>query len=493
MNNGKKQYIAVDLGAESGRVMLSSIADGHLELQEAHRFANGPVEQNGTLRWEFDRLFCEIKTGLKKAVAQAKGEIAAIGVDSWGVDYGLIDGEGKLVEKPLNYRDPRNPAMMDKAYEMMPRRQIYECTGLQFMPINSLYQLMAHRYLDSDVLAKARRLIFFGDLVSYFLCGEIYAEYTIASTSQMMNMRDGSWSKEIFDKLDLPLEIMPNVVKPGTVVGELSEEIRDEIGCGAIPIVAVASHDTASAVAAVPARSDRWGYISSGTWSLMGLEVPEAIINDTTFKYSFTNEGGVENTIRLLKNIMGLWLVQQCKKQWAKEGTDLDYGRITEMARQAKPFSALMDPDYAEFLTPGDMPARINAYLEKQGESPITDKGQMVRVILENLALKYRLVLERLEEVTGDKLEVLHIVGGGIKNELLCEFTANATGKRVVTGPVEATGIGNVLMQARAVGQVQNLAEARKVVSNSFDLKEYEPTETQIWDRKFEEFIKFLE
>ena len=486
----ERQYIAVDLGAESGRVMLGSVSERELILEEIHRFSNGPIKESGSLRWDFNRLLSEIKAGIGKAVKAANGRVSGIGVDSWGSDFGLIGADGKLLENPYHYRDSRTEGMMEEAFKLMDKRQIYENTGLQFMQLNNLYQLLSMRMANSDVLAKAKYLIFTADLYSYHLCGRVYSEYTLASTSQMMDMRTGQWSKEIFDKLSLPIEIIPDIVKSGTVVGQLTEEVAKEIGCEPIDVIAVGSHDTASAVAAVPAGegppANNWAYISSGTWSLMGVEVPEAIINDKTFEYQFTNEGGVENTIRLLKNIMGLWLVQECRRQWRREGVDLSYREITDMAEEAELFVAHIDPDYSGFFSPGDMPKRINGYLTETGQKPIEDYGQMIRVILESLALKYRSVMEAIEDVTKEPVEVLHIVGGGIQNELLCQFTANAVGKKVITGPIEATAAGNVLMQAKAIGQIKSLTELRKTVRNSFELKEYQPQNTQLWDQQYE-------
>ncbi len=485
----ERQYIAVDLGAESGRVMLGSVSERELILEEIHRFSNGPIKESGSLRWDFNRLLSEIKAGIGKAVKAANGRVSGIGVDSWGSDFGLIGADGKLLENPYHYRDSRTEGMMEEAFKLMDKRQIYENTGLQFMQLNNLYQLLSMRITNSDVLAKAKYLIFTADLYSYHLCGRVYSEYTLASTSQMMDMRTGQWSKEIFDKLSLPIEIIPDVVKPGTAVGQLTREVAKEIGCEPIGVIAVGSHDTASAVAAVPAGEgtlgNNWAYISSGTWSLMGVEVPEAIINDKTFEYQFTNEGGVESTIRLLKNIMGLWLVQECRRQWQREGVDLSYRQITDMAKAAVPFVAHIAPDYSGFFSPGDMPKRINGYLTETGQKPIDDKGQMIRVILESLALKYRSVMEAIENITKEPIEVLHIVGGGIQNELLCQFTANAIAKKVITGPIEATAAGNILMQAKATGQIKSLTELREIVRNSFELKEYQPQDSKLWDQHY--------
>ena len=485
------KYIAVDLGAESGRVMLGAISSDKLVLEEIHRFGNGPTGQDGSLHWDFNRLMSEIKAGIGKAVKAAGGEVAGIGVDSWGVDFGLLDGDGKLIENPYHYRDSQTNGMMEKAFELMSKREIYANTGLQFIQLNSVYQLLAMRLRNSAALAKAKHLVFIADLVSYFLCGEIFAEYTLASTSQFMDMRSGKWSKEVLAKLSLPGKILPKIVNPGTVVGRLTDEIASELGCDSIPVIAIGSHDTASAVAAVPASGDtKWAYISSGTWSLIGVEISKAIINDKTFEYEFTNEGGVENTIRLLKNIMGLWPIQECRRQWEREGARLSYQEITDMARKAEPFVGHIDVDNSTFLAPGDMPTRINDYLFDTGQKPTDGKGQMIRIVLESLALRYKTMMKAVEEVTEREIDILHIVGGGIQNELLCQFTADALGKKVVTGPVEATASGNILMQARAVGRIKTLPEARRIVSNSFEVKEYRPQGTSLWGRQYKKIHK---
>ena len=483
---GVKKYIAVDLGAESGRVMLGSVSANKLVLDEIHRFSNGPIEQDGSLRWDFNKLLSEVKAGIGKAAKTAGAGISGIGIDSWGVDFGFLNADGKLIENPYHYRDSQTNGMMEKAFELMSKRQIYENTGLQFMQFNSVYQLLAMRLNKSATLTKAKNLILMADLFSYFLCGEIFAEYSLASTSQFMDMRTGRWSQEVLNALTLPIDIMPEIVEPGTVMGQLSAEVQKELSCGPIPVIATGSHDTASAVAAVPAAEDtKWAYLSSGTWSLMGVEVPQAIVNNKTFKYEFTNEGGVENTIRLLKNIMGLWPMQECKRQWQREGTDLSYVEMAALAEKAKPFIYHIDIDSNVFLAPGNMPKRINDYLTDTDQNPINDKGQMIRAILESLALKYRSIMEAVEDVAEETIEVLHIVGGGIQNELLCQFTANALGKKVITGPIEATASGNILMQAKATGQIKTLTQAREIVRNSFDLKEYEPQNTALWEEQY--------
>jgi sugar (pentulose or hexulose) kinase len=475
-------YLAVDLGAESGRIMIGSIINNKLSLRQAHRFSNGPVEEAGSLKWDFTKLMAEIKTGLKKAVAECGGDVAGIGVDSWGVDFGLIGKDGKLLEKPYHYRDGRTQGMIEKACDLMGKRALYDNSGIQFMPFNSVYQLLAMRLAKSPVLDKADKLIFIADLVSYELCGQVFAEYSLASTSQMMDMRTGQWSQAILKGLELPGRLLPKVVPTGTVVGKLTDAAAKELGCKPIPVIATGSHDTACAVVGVPAKKGtNWAYLSSGTWSLMGIEAPKAVINDTTFEFMFTNEGGVGHTIRLLKNIMGLWLVQECRRQWEREGCTLDYAQITEMAQKAKPFAAKIDPDYGDFLAPGDMPDKINRYLEGTGQKRIDDKGQLVRAILESLGRRYRQVLKQLEQMKGGPIDVLHIVGGGIQNELLNQLTADATGCTVVAGPVEATACGNILVQAIATGQIPSLDGARQVLAASTELKTYKPNNTAAW------------
>ena len=476
-------YLAVDLGAESGRVMIGTIVNDKLSLRQVHRFSNGPTQDGGSLRWDFGKLLAEIKTGLKLAIAECKGDVAGIGVDSWGVDFGLIGKDGTLLENPYHYRDSRTNGMVEKAGELMGKRAIYDNSGIQFMQLNSVYQLLSMRLAKSPLLEKADKLIFMADLVAYHLCGQVFAEYSLASTSQMMDMHTGQWSQAILKGLDLPAQLLPKVVPTGTQVGTLTDAVAKELGSKAIPVIATGSHDTACAVAGVPAqKGTNWAYLSSGTWSLLGIEAPKAVINDMTYEFMFTNEGGVGNTIRLLKNIMGLWLVQECRRQWEREGSALDYAQITAMAQKAKPFAAKLDPNYGDFMAPGDMPAKINRYLEGTGQKRIDDKGQLVRVILESLARCYRQTLKQLEQLKGGPIEVLHIVGGGIQNELLSQLTADATGCTVIAGPVEATASGNILVQAMATGDVASLDKARHILANSVELKTYKPSNTEAWN-----------
>lgn len=488
--SGERCYIAVDLGAESGRVMLGRLVEGKLTLSEAHRFPNGPAQRDTTLRWDFPRLMAEIRKGIVLAARSANGRVEGIGVNSWGVDFGLLDDEGRLIEWPYHYRDSRTDGMMERAFELMPKREMFEHTGLQFMQLNTVFQLLAMRLAGDPALARARKMLFMANLVAYELGGRPVAEYTLASTSQMMDMRTGKWSAAVMERLGLPAGMLPEVVPPTAVIGTLKPEIAVEAGCGEVPIIAAPSHDTAGAVAAVPAEGDEWAYLSSGTWSLMGLELPAPVVTDAAFACNVTNEGGVEGTIRLLKNIMGLWLVQECRRQWQREGTDLSYAKLTEMAAAAPPFAARISLDHTPFLAPGDMPARINEYLKSTQQTPLTDKGSMVRTVLECLALTYRRTLEQLQEVSGRKVKVLHIVGGGTQNELLSQFAAEATGIPVITGPIEATSAGNVLTQARATGTIGSISELRAIVRASFPTRRFTPRNGAEWSRQYAAFTK---
>ncbi len=479
----KKSYIAIDLGAESGRVILGQLHD-EISLVEVHRFSNTPLQDEGTLYWNLPELLREIYAGVSQACAQSDS-IQSVAVDSWGVDYGLMDGEGRVLGKPYHYRDRRVDGMMAKVFEIIPRRRIYDLTGIQFMPINTLYQLLAAMQAEGGISASACHLVFIADLVAYHLSGKIFAEYTLASTSQLLNMQTGEWEDELFEQLALPRQIMPRVVQAGTVIGPLTEQAAQERGASQISVVAVGSHDTASAVAAAPATGDRWAFLSSGTWSLMGVELSHPVINETSYQYQFTNEGGIGDTIRLLKNIMGLWLIQECRRQWQAEGAAYSYSELTSMAQQAEPFSAVFSVNDGSFLSPGDMPARINQVLSKLGQAAITGHAQMTRAILENLAFYYRRVLEMIEEIIAKPIEVLHVLGGGCQNTLLCQFTANALNRRVIAGPVEATALGNIMVQALAMGQMASLTHVREVVGRSVDLVEYKPRDTGLWEETY--------
>ena len=458
-----RHYLAFDLGAESGRAILGTLDRGRLALEELHRFPNQPVRVLGSLYWDTLRLWQEIQHGLAVATRERKLKPAGIGVDTWGVDFALIGADGMLVDNPRHYRDPRTNGMMEKLFEKVPRQEVFRQTGIQFMQLNTLYQLYAMKLAGSPALGTARTLLFMPDLFNYWLTGAAKSELTIASTSQFYNPREQRWATELLGALGLPPGIMPEVVAPGTRLG-------DHDG---VPVYATAGHDTGSAVAAVPAEGESWCYISSGTWSLMGVEVDRPVINEQSLALNFTNELGAGGKVRLLKNIAGLWLLQECRRAWAAEGAEYSYDRLTTMAAEAKPFRAIIDPD--AFLEPGDMPAKIAAHCRAKGQPTPQTPGEFARTILESLGVRYTQVLESLESLLGRRLETIHIVGGGSRNRVLNQFVADSTGRRVVAGPAEATAIGNIMVQAIAAGDVKDLAEAREVVRRSFPLEVVEP------------------
>ena len=468
-----EHYLAFDLGAESGRAMLGSLDGGRLALEELHRFANTPVRVFNALYWDTLRLWHEIQHGAGVAMRERRLKLAGIGVDTWGVDFGLVGSDGLLVDSPRHYRDPRTNGMMEKLFAVAPRAEVFRQTGIQFMQLNSLYQLYAMKLAGSPALETACTLLFMPDLFNYWLTGTPKAELTIASTSQFYNPREKRWATELFEALGLPCRILPEVVAPGTKLGE-------HMGA---PVWASAGHDTASAVVAVPASGDDACYISSGTWSLMGVEVDEPVINEKSLELNFTNELGAGGKVRLLKNIAGLWLLQECRRAWAAEGTEWSYEQLARMAAEARPFCAVIHPD--AFLEPGDLPAKIAAYCGRTGQQAPATHGEFARAILESLALRYRQVLESLEALVGRRLNVIHIVGGGSRNMVLNQFVADATGRKVVAGPTEATAAGNILVQAMASGAVRGLAEAREVVRSSFPLEVVEPRETGDWNKAY--------
>jgi rhamnulokinase len=493
-------YLALDLGAESGRGLLGQFDGERLTLDEVHRFPNGPVRMLRTLHWDLPRLFDEIKTALRR-VAATNRALDGVGVDTWGVDFGLIGRNETLLGNPVHYRDARTEGMLEAAFQRVGRERIYEITGLQFLQFNTLYQLLALRLSDSPLLEVAETFLMMPDLIGWLLTGRRLGERTNASTTQLLDPRTGLWSDELCTALNLPRSIFPELVEPGTELGPLWPALADEVGLSSssqrLSVLVPATHDTASAVAAVPVvRSAStgaaavdgvgppdWCYLSSGTWSLLGVEVPQPVITAETLRVNLTNEGGVAGTTRLLKNIMGLWLVQECRRTWARQGRDYSYDELLKRAQAARPFAALVDPDDAAFLSPGDMPSRLAACCTRTGQEPPADEGGFVRTALESLALKYRWTIERLEAILGTTIRTIHVVGGGTRNTLLCQFTADACGRVVHAGPVEATAAGNVLLQAMARGRIGTLADARAIVARSFPVTVYEPrpTEAAAW------------
>ncbi len=482
------RYLAIDLGAESGRVMLGTIDRGKLALEELHRFPNTPVRTPSGLYWDILRLFHEIEQGLAAAGRERKVRLDGIGVDAWGVDFGLVARDGSLVASPMHYRDSRNDGMVERAFQAVPREEIFATTGIQFMQINTLFQLYAMKLAGSPALDVAGRLLMVPDLINYWLTGVQANELTDASTTQFYNPVSKAWAVDLFERLGLPSRILGQIVYPGTALGPLLPHVAQAAGMDATPVYATASHDTAAAVAAVPAEGDDWCYISSGTWSLMGLELPEPVVNEKSLAWNLTNEIGYGGSVRLLKNIAGLWLLQECRRAWAVEGADHSYEDLARMAAEAAPFKAVIHPD--AFLHPGQLPSRIAEYCRASGQSAPETPGEFARTILESLALRYRQVLEGLESVSGRAVKVIHIVGGGSRNQVLNQFVADATRRIVVAGPAEGTAAGNVMVQAIGSGVFSGLKEARSVLRNSVDLKLLEPAPGGAWDEAYERFCK---
>ena len=474
MASGLK-FLAFDLGAESGRAVLGILDNGKLTLEDVHRFPNGGVSGGESLHWDVLRLFDEMKQGLRMAVQTHGKDIAGAGIDTWGVDFGLLGPNDVLLENPHCYRDSRVDGMMDKAFKVVPRSEIYEATGIQFMPFNTIFQMLALERKNRWMLETARTMLMMPDLFNFWFTGVKANEFTEATTTQFYNPRKGDWARSLLERLDIQTHFLAEIIPAGTVLGKLLPSVASDIGAPEIPFIAPATHDTGSAVAAVPATGKSHAYISSGTWSLMGVESPEPIINEKALEFNITNEGGVAGTFRVLRNIMGLWLVQECRRTWALAGSQHSYGTLTEMAASAEPFRSIVDPDDVSFLKPGDMPSRIREFCKRTGQPIPESEGQVIRTALDSLALKYRWVLERLEMLVGRRLDPIHIVGGGIQNTLLNQLAANVTGRPVVTGPVEATAIGNILVQAIGLGHIGSIEEGREIVRKSFEVVTYEP------------------
>ena len=483
--------LAIDLGAESGRAILGTLNDGKLVLTEIRRFPNVPVRLPDGLHWDILRLWTDIKDALALAIRKGGKQSLSIGVDTWGVDFGLLDRRGALIGNPYHYRDSRTDGMVDEAFRRMPREKIFDFTGIQFMQLNTLYQLLAMVVGKSPALDSAETFLTTPDLLNYWLTGEIASEFSIATTTQCYDPRQCDWSAPLLDALNIPRRIFPRVIMPGTMLGALLPHVADEVGAQ-VTVIAPACHDTGSAVAAVPARNPDFAWISSGTWSVIGAELREPVITPASLQYNFTNEGGVGGTFHFSKNIAGLWLVQECRRAWAHKGNEFSYDALTQMAARARPFCAVIDVDDADFLKPGDMPARLRAYCERTGQKSPESQGEFVRCALEGVALKYRDVLEHLEEMVGHRLEPIHIVGGGTQNHLLSQFTADATGRRVVTGPIEATAIGNLMVQAIALGHISSLADARTIIANSFETSTFKPGNRAGWDEAYARLSELL-
>jgi len=472
-------YLAFDLGAESGRAISGTLRDGALTVEELHRFPNDPIRSAEGLHWDIERLWGEIQRGIH--IANDRGDRPdGIGVDAWGVDYGLLDASGKLLENPRHYRDSRNNGMMEAVFARVPREEVFACTGIQFMQINTLYQLYAASLESPEMLARARWLLNIPDLFNYWLTGEARSEATIASTTQFFNPVGMTWATDLLTRLGLPCQVLCLVVMPGTALGRTLVPPHTAV-------YATAGHDTASAVAAAPADGGtEWCYISSGTWSLMGVELDRPVIGSESLAHNFTNEVGVAGKIRLLKNIAGMWLLQECRRAWMAEGVAYSYEQLARMASEAHPHLCVIDPD--AFLEPGGMPLKIADYCRRTGQKPPATHAEFTRVILESLALRYRQVLESLEILGGREISVIHIVGGGSRNSVLNQFVADATGRRVVAGPSEATAIGNILVQAMGAGELAGLDAIRAVVRRSFPPVTVEPRAAGDWENAYRRY-----
>ena len=489
-----KVFLAFDLGAESGRGVLGRFDGERLALEVIHRFPNPTVRLLDTLHWDTPGQFRELLAALRLCARDHTSALAGIGVDTWGVDFGLFGADGSLLGLPVHYRDARTDGMLDAAFAKVPRERIFARTGIQFMQLNTLYQLLALRLADAPQLRLASKLLFTPDIFNYWFTGRQVSELSIASTSQFWDPAARDWCRDLLAELDIPSVMLPPVVPPGTVVGPLLEWIQADSGLGAVPVIAPGCHDTASAVAAVPAVGEDHAYISSGTWSLMGIESPQPLITDQTRELNFTNEGGVCDTVRFLKNIMGLWLVQECRRAFAKAGDDYDYATLTALAAEAPAFGPIIDPDNARFLNPASMPEAIADFCAATGQAAPQGPGALVRCGLESLALKYRWVTDKLGAIRGRAITSLNMVGGGTQNKLLCQLTADCAGLPVIAGPIEATATGNLLMQAMAVGELASLDELRQVVRNSFELEthEPEPAHAAAWDDAYGRFVTLL-
>ena len=489
-------HLAMDIGAESGRAMLGQLDGKRLALSEVYRFPNSAVRLLDGLHWNVLRIWTEVKHSLTQVVRECGESLVSVGIDTWGVDFGLLDRTGALISNPYHYRDSRTDGMAKEAFRRVPRDEVYRRTGMPLYPFVSLCQLLSMVVDGAPALEIAETLLTTPDLLNYWLTGKKGGEFTIACTTLCYNPHLKDWDQALLERMGIPVRLFPPIVQPGTNLGPLLPHVAEEVGLGKgdLTVVVPACHDTASAAAAVPAEGSGCAWISSGTWSVVGTEISAPVTSPEAMACNFASEGGVCDTFLLCLNVMGLWIVQECRRTWAAQGEDLSYAELTQLADQARSFQAVIDPDHGEFFKPGDMPARIRAYC-RQTDQPVPDgKGAVIRCVLEGLALKYRWALDRLERVVGQRLDPLHIVGGGTRNELLDQLTADATGRRVLTGPVEATALGNILMQLLATGQIGSLQEGRALIRRSFPQKEYEPrTEEQAgWDRAYQRLSTLL-
>jgi rhamnulokinase len=482
-------FAAVDLGAQSGRVAVGRFDGERLGVTEVHRFTNVPVRTRDTLNWDILRVYRDVLDGLRAAAREA-GHVDSVAVDSWGVDFALIDSRGRLVQNPVHYRDARRARAMDGVLTQIPARELYDRTGIQLMPINTVFELGAMAAEADPALDAAWTMLLIPDLLHYWLCGASTSEFTNATTTQCFDPHTGGWAADLLERLDVPTRLLPDVVQPGTRLAPLSHGVAEETRLRDAEVVAVATHDTGSAVAAVPFRQRGSVFISAGTWSLVGLEIQAPVISDASFAANLTNEGGVDGTFRLLRNVTGLWLIHECRRVWAQEGHEYSFDQLVALANDAPALQSFIDPNDAAFDDPGDMPARVRAFCAHTGQPEPVEPGAIVRCILESLALKHAQTIEVLASVTGASPREIHVVGGGARNELLCRSTADAAGLPVIAGPEEATLLGNLVVQAMALGEISSLAEGRELISASVVPTAYEPQETSKWQEARERFAE---
>lgn len=486
----KNQILAFDFGASSGRAMLARTKNGKLEIEEIHRFSNDPVLVSGHLYWDVLRLFHEIKQGIVAAVNA--GGFDSIGIDTWGVDFGLLDKDGQLIGNPYNYRDVRTVGMQDEFYKTMSREELYAKTGIQQIDLNTVYQLKAVTKYRPQDLAQAETLLLIPDLFAYFLTGAKRIEYTNASTTGLLDPVTKDWNTDVLNALGVDKKIFAPIIKPGEIYGNLLPEICEELHCESVPVIAVATHDTASAVASVPTTEKDYAYISCGTWSLFGTVNDHPILSEQSRQIGFTNEGASDGKIRYLKNIMGLWLIQQSRKEWKRQGLEVSFDEMEKAAKEAEPFRCFVDPDADDFVAPGNMPKRVQEFCKRTGQYVPQTMGEILRCIYQSLAFKYRYSTEMLEKLTGHALPVIHMIGGGIKDGLLCSMAADYCGKTVKAGPVEATVTGNAAIQLMSFGVFKDLNEARKVIADSFEIKTYNADTTLDLEKPYAEFLKYI-
>ncbi len=484
------RVLAFDLGASSGRGILATLKDGKITLEEIHRFSNNGINVCGTLYWDILYLYDQIKQGIVKA--KLAGGFDKIGIDTWGVDFGLLDKNGNLISNPVHYRDSRTDNIPDEFFEVLDKETLYNETGIQMLNFNTLFQLYYLEKYRKEDLTGADKMLFIPDLLNYFLTGVKKCEYTIASTSQMLNPYSRDWNYELLNRVGIPKDILCDIVPAGTVVGRLSDSVCEELGVEPVEVIAVASHDTASAVVSVPIKNKDFVYISCGTWSLFGTELSDPVISKKGLISSYTNEGGCEGSIRFLTNIMGLWLIQESRRTWIKQGKELSFNDLEKKALKCEPFKCFINPDSPEFGKPGDIPKRVQEFCKRTKQYIPQTVGEIVRCIYESLAMKYRYALLNLKDITGKDFECINIVGGGTKDPLLCKMTADACNMKVMAGPIEATALGNIAMQFMSSGKIKNMAEARKIIKNSFDIKTYEPENPDEWDKAYDEFKMFV-